>query len=51
VLDRDIMLDYIDHSPLPAQGQNVIWNYRASYLFNDEKVGVWSDIVTITVAG
>ena len=50
-LDRDFVPDFIDNSPLPARGQSAIWMYRASYLINDEKVGVWSDIVTITVAG
>ena len=51
MLDRDFLPDFIDHSPLPARGQSAIWMYRASYLIGDEKVGVWSDIVTITVAG
>jgi hypothetical protein len=50
-LDRDFVPDFIDNSPLPARGQSAIWMYRASYLVGDDKVGVWSDIVTITVAG
>lgn len=50
-LERDFVPDFIDNSPLPAQGQSAVWKYRASYLINDEKVGVWSDIVTITIAG
>ena len=51
MLDRDFVPDFIDNSPMPERGQSAIWMYRASYLINDEKVGVWSDIVTITVAG
>ena len=50
-VDRDFTPDFVDHSALPAQGQSAIWKYRASYLVNDEKVGIWSDVVTITVAG
>jgi hypothetical protein len=51
MLDRDFVPDFIDQSPYPAQGQSAIWKYRASYLVADDKVGVWSDVVTITVAG
>ena len=51
MLDRDFVPDFIDNSPMPARGESAIWMYRASYLINDEKVGVWSDIVSITVAG
>jgi len=51
MLDHDFVPDFIDNSALPAQGQSAIWKYRASYLVNDDRVGVWSDIVTITVAG
>ena len=51
VLDRDFTPPFVDNSQLPASGESAIWMYRASYLMKDEKVGVWSDIVTITVAG
>ncbi len=50
-LDKDFHPDFIDNSPLPAQGQSAVWKYRAIYLMNDDKVGVWSAIVTTTVAG
>lgn len=50
LLDRDFTPPFVDNSPLPASGESAIWMYRASYLLKDEKVGVWSDIVTITVA-
>ena len=49
--DRDFIPNFIDNSPLPTHGESAIWKYRASYLVNDEKVGVWSDVVSITVAG
>lgn len=50
-LDKDFHPDFIDNSILPEQGQSALWKYRAIYLVNDEKVGSWSDIVSITVAG
>jgi len=50
-LDKDFMPDYIDNSPLPAAGLSAKWSYRAIYLLRDEKVGQWSDVATITVAG
>jgi len=50
-LDKDFHPDFIDNSNMPAQGQSALWKYRAIYLANDEKVGSWSDIVSITVGG
>lgn len=50
-LDKDFSPDFIDNSPMPAQGESAVWKYRASYLLGDDKVGLMSDIVTITVAG
>ena len=49
-LDKDFHPDFIDNSPMPAQGQSAVWKYRAIYLMNDDKVGVWSDVVVTTVA-
>lgn len=48
-LDKDFHPDFIDNSTMPSQGQSALWKYRAIYLVNDEKVGSWSDIVSITV--
>jgi hypothetical protein len=50
-LDKDFHPDFIDNSVMPAQGQSAIWKYRAIYLMNDEKVGMWSDTITVTVSG
>ncbi len=36
---------------MPTQGQSAIWNYRAMYLYGDDKVGSWISTVSITVAG
>jgi len=49
-LDKDLHPNFIDNSAMPAQGESAIWKYRAMYLYSDEKVGMWSDIVTLTVA-
>lgn len=51
MLDKDFIPDYIDNSPLPASGTSALWKYRAIYLIKDEKVGQWSNIASITVAG
>jgi hypothetical protein len=50
-LDKDLHPNFIDNSTMPVQGQSAIWKYRAMYLYNDDKVGLWSDVVTATVAG
>lgn len=47
----DTVPNYTDKEPLPAPGQSAVWQYRAIYLQKDERVGVWSDVVRITVAG
>ena len=51
VLDKDLHPNFVDNSPLPTSGESAVWKYRAMYLFNDGQVGLWSDVVTATVAG
>jgi hypothetical protein len=41
--------NYTDNAPLPAAGSSAIWKYRAIYRYNDIAVGLWSDIVSVTV--
>jgi hypothetical protein len=50
-LDRDMRPDYIDKSNLPPQGTSATWSYKMIYLLNDELMGSWSDVVSITVHG
>jgi hypothetical protein len=50
-LDKDLHPNFIDNSVMPAQGQSAVWNYRAMYLYGDDKVGLWSNTVTVSVAG
>jgi hypothetical protein len=47
----DTVPNYIDTEPLPPSGQSAVWQYRAIYRLKDERVGMWSDVVTITVTG
>ncbi|MEC4047995.1 hypothetical protein OX284_001020 [Flavobacterium sp. SUN046] len=47
--DKDFNPNYVDNSPMPPLGESAVWRYRAAYLLNDELVGQWSDIVTISV--
>jgi hypothetical protein len=49
-LDKDLHPNFIDNSAMPAQGESTLWKYRAMYLYGDDKVGLWSDIVTVSVA-
>jgi hypothetical protein len=49
-LDKDLHPNFIDNSAMPAQGESAIWKYRAMYLYGDDKVGLWSDVVTVSVA-
>lgn len=48
-LDKDLRPNFVDTTPLPSGSESAVWRYRAMYMFKDEKVGNWSDVVTITV--
>lgn len=47
----DSLPDYADTQPLPAAGQSALWKYKAIYRQGDDRVGQWSDVVSIPVAG
>lgn len=47
----DSMPDYTDTAPMPAAGQSALWQYKGIYLQADQRVGQWSDVVSIPVAG
>jgi len=32
-------------------GQSALWEYKAIYIQSDQRVGQWSDVVSIPVAG
>jgi hypothetical protein len=50
-LTIDTVPNYLDTAALPAPGQSAVWKYKAIYRLNDEQVGQWSDVVSVTVAG
>jgi hypothetical protein len=50
-LDMDTVPDYLDKSPLPASGTSVVWKYKAIYRLNDQQVGQWSAVASISVMG
>lgn len=50
-LEFDLHPHYPDRSPLPAAGQSAIWKYKAIYRLGDERVGQWSDEVSVSVMG
>lgn len=47
----DTIPGYTDTAPLPAAGQSALWKYKAIYRHGDDRVGQWSDVVSIPVAG
>lgn len=47
----DTVPDYTDTAALPAAGQSALWKYKAIYRQADDRVGQWSDVVSIAVAG
>jgi len=47
----DTVPDYLDTADLPAGGASASWKYRAIYRLNDERVGQWSDVSSISVMG
>jgi hypothetical protein len=47
----DTMPDYTGTAPMPAAGQSALWKNKAIYLKADQRVGPWSDVVSIPVAG
>ena len=36
---------------MPPAGKSEVWQYRVIYHYKDERVGQWSDVVSITVTG
>jgi len=47
----DTVPDYLDTFALPAAGASAVWKYKAIYRINDEQVGQWSDVSSISVMG
>lgn len=46
----DTVPDYNDTAPLPPAGQSALWKYMAIYRQADERVGKWSDVISLAVA-
>jgi hypothetical protein len=42
---------YTDTAAMPPVGQSALWKYKGIYLQADQRVGQWSDVVSIPVAG
>lgn len=49
-LTIDSVPDYVD-TQTPVAGQTALWKYKAIYRLNDERVGLWSDVVSVAVGG
>lgn len=50
LLTIDTTPNYTDTQAFPA-GQSALWKYKAIYRQDDQRVGVWSEVVTVAVAG
>ena len=50
-LERITQTSYTDLTPLPAANVAVVWHYKMIFLYKDEVVGAYSDVVSITVNG
>ncbi|MBX7207315.1 MAG: hypothetical protein K1X78_03295 [Verrucomicrobiaceae bacterium] len=48
-LAQDTTPGYVDATPLPATAQK--WSYKAIFRVGDQRIGQWSDVVSITVGG
>jgi hypothetical protein len=46
----DIKSPWIDKDDLPAAGTSAVWKYKIIYLINDEVVGGFSAVITVTVS-
>jgi hypothetical protein len=42
--------DYTDTATMPPAAQSALWKYKAIYHQGDDRVGQWSDVVSIPVA-
>lgn len=38
-----------DSTPLPTEGSGALWKYKAIYHLADQPVGLWSNIISVTV--
>ena len=50
-LEMDLRPHFADKSPLPPAGKSEVWKYKAIYRLRDERIGQWSDEVSISVLG
>lgn len=50
-LDKDFKPDFTDKSELPEPSKAELWFYKLIYLINDEQVGQWSAVQSISVHG
>ena len=47
----DTIPNYTDTAAMPPAGQSALWKYKGIYIQADQRVGQWSDVVSIPVAG
>ena len=43
--------DFIDQSPLPALGVELVWKYKIIYRYKNVQIGHWSSTISVAVKG
>lgn len=51
LLTIDTTPNYTDTQSFPAPGQSALWKYKGIYHQGDQRVGQWSDVASVAVAG
>jgi hypothetical protein len=50
-LAMDSIPDYTDTAAMSPAGQSALWKYKGIYIQADQRVGQWSDVLSLPVAG
>ncbi|MBL7766714.1 MAG: hypothetical protein JNJ58_11500 [Chitinophagaceae bacterium] len=51
LLKYDTRPHHLDTSQLPPVGETAIWKYKCIYRYQDERVGEWSNVLSVIVTG
>jgi hypothetical protein len=49
LIDKMVLMEYVDRTPLPANTFHVIWEYKARFMVINEEVGEFSETVVVNV--
>lgn len=49
LIDKLVRVEYVDVAPLPANTFTATWDYKAKFMIDDDEIGLFSEIVTVSV--